>query len=171
MRNFYYEKAWLLFQELESSARAAVNDLPQNMPGLLAQYIEVLELTSEYAQNAVRGHKRKTAKTYSQDREKGIMEEEVAFTFFLEELLSSSVYLRSRFGTNSFIRGYIKGIRSRDDFGGQRKGFLANILSTMETDIQADRAEILQISRLIRKRFRIANNLFAIFSRAQSDKS
>jgi hypothetical protein len=93
------------------------------------------------------------------------MEEEIVFVCFLEELLSSSIYLRNRFETNDYVRQYMNLIKSRENYVGDKSGFLDNILLSLEAYQKADHEEILQISRLIHKRFLIANNIFTILRR------
>jgi len=168
MRNFYYEKAGQLFRQLQYTITAVSPQAIENAQEILLQYIEVLELTSEYARHTVRGHKRRKIRTFRQDRESGIMEEEIVFVCFLEELLSSSIFLRNRFETNDYIRRYMDLIENREDYMGERKGFLANILTHLEADQKADHEEIVQITKLIHKRFQIADSVFAIVERRDS---
>lgn len=164
MRNYYYEKSGELFHKLENGIHENKGEADKTME-LLQQYIEVMELTNEYARNTVRGYKRKKLKMFRQDPESGIMEEEIVFVCFLEELLSSSIYLRNRFETNDYVRQYMDLIKSRENYVGDKSGFLDNILLSLEAYQKADHEEILQISKLIRKRFLIANNIFAILRR------
>ena len=168
MRNFYYEKAWNMFQKLGENISSGLDVSHESIVGLLYEYIEVMELTTEYAHNAVRGYKRKKIKMFRHDNEKGVMEEELVFVSFLEELLSSSIYLRNRFETNEYIRNYIEGINNRVDYEGGKKGFLSNILANMKADEDTDNEEIIQIARLLGKRFRIANNIFSVMQKRKN---
>jgi hypothetical protein len=70
--------------------------------------------------------------------------------------------LRNRFEASSYLQRYVSHIKERETSLAEKKGFLANILSYLEADIKADREEINQITRLIRKRFRIANSIFSV---------
>lgn len=167
-RDFYYEKAGLLFRQLQHTITAVSPQAIETAKKILLQYIEVMELASEYARHTVRGHKRRKIRTFRQDREFGIMEEEIVFVCFLEELLSSSIYLRNRFETNDYIRRYMDLIENREENMRERKGFLANILTHLEADQKADHEEIVQITKLIHKRFQIADNVFAIIQRRDS---
>lgn len=162
MRNLHFEKAWEYFKNLE----AAILDNPEGylekVVELLIQYTETLEKANEYARSAIRGHQRERLKTYREDHSIGVMEEEIVFVRLLEELLSSGFYMRNRFDTNENIRLYAEAIKKRKMAGGDEGGFLEKIIKSLEADRKADLEEILQISRLIRKRFRIANNIFSV---------
>ncbi len=162
MRNFYYEKAGRLFRQLQATVMSTAPDALDSAQEILLQYIQVLDLTSEYARHTIRGHKRRKIRTFRQDRESGVMEEEIVFVCLLEELLSSSIYLRNRFETNDHVRRYRALIENRNDYVGDRRGFLSNILTHLEADQQADHEEIVELTKLIHKRFQIANSVFAI---------
>ena len=165
MRNFYYEKAWKLFQELEIAVKNAIPETSARLIDQIDRYSEALEIANEYARNAIRGNTRKKLKSFREDQSLGIMEEEVVFVGFLEELLSSGAYVRDRIDTNSNVRRYMEAIKGREYGGTDKKGFISNIVTSIEADQKTDKEEILQIIKFIRARFRTANNIFSVLER------
>lgn len=165
MRNFYYEKAWRIFHNLDTAIAANPNENIASIIEQLKQYTESLEITFEYAQNAVRGYGRVKTRSYREDNEFGIMEEEVVFLRMLDELQSSGAYLLNRFDTDENIHKYIRSVETRKYSPRDKKGFLSNIVTSLEAAQKTDHEEILQVSKLIRRRFRIANNIFSVFQR------
>ncbi len=166
MRSFYYKKARELFEKLLTNLKTYTDNSKYNsIFSLIEEYVETLESTCEYSHNATRGFKKNKVNSFKNDHNNGILEEEVVFVYMAEELLSSSIYFKNRFETNEHIELYVNMAKKQDNYKSNKNGFISNIIVNMEEDKKADQMEIIQISKLLNKRFRIADNIFSVLEK------
>ena len=99
---------------------------------------------------------------YRIDKVFGVLEEEIVLCYFLEEMISSSQFLKKRLETDSKIRIYRERLKR---FQSQRpggSGFLANILESLDAMTQTEIIEIEKLIQIMGERFRIGDKLFDI---------
>lgn len=164
LRNEYFEKSWDIFRHLEDALELDSMDTLIKTREVLEHYTETMEMAAEYTKSVVRGLSRKKIKKFRHDSKNGIMEEEIVFVGLTNELLSSGIYLKNRFKTNNEIQIYMKNIKGLQHRLATKKGFISNILDSMEATCRMDLKEIKQIVNSIHKRFEIANKVFLVFS-------
>jgi hypothetical protein len=161
MRNQNYQRSQEVFLRINALSRQKPY-VVKEMVRLLDEYILKLELTSQYATDAIRGLKRKKLGMYRTDKAFGVLEEEIVLCHFLEEMISSSRFLRKRLETDMKIRIYrerIKRFQSQTPGG---SGFLANILESLDSLTQSEFIEIDKLIQIMDERYRIGNKLFDI---------
>jgi hypothetical protein len=161
MRNGNYQKAHAAFRKLQEVARQ-VPFQPKEMIRQLEDYIKQLELTLQHASDAIRGLKRKKLAMYRVDKIFGVLEEEIVLTYFLEEMISSSQFLKKRLETDLKIRIYRDRLKrfQRQTPGGS--GFLANILDSLGAMTQTEFFEIEKLIQIMEERYRIGDKLFEV---------
>lgn len=161
MRNQNYRAAQAQFRGLQGlSSRDPFR--PKEMIRGLDLYIRQLELTHQHATDAIRGLKRRKLGMYRVDKVFGVLEEEVMLTYFLEEMISSSRFLRKRLETDIKIRVYRERIRRFQAQTPGGNGFLANILESLDAMTQAEFIEIEKLLQIMEERYRIGDKLFDI---------
>jgi hypothetical protein len=161
MRNQNYQRAHGGFRTLQEVSRADPFQ-PREMIRQLDAYIRQLEVTLQHAADAIRGLKRNKLAMYRVDKAFGVLEEEVVLTYFLEEMISSSRFLKKRLETDLKIRIYrerLKRIQLQTPGG---SGFLATILESLNALTQTEIAEIEKLMRIMEERYRIGDKLFDI---------
>ena len=95
MRNQNYQKAHAAFRRLQEISRQDPFS-PKEMIRHLESFIKQLETTLQHAADAIRGLKRQKLAMYRVDKVFGVLEEEIVLTYFLEEMISSSQFLKKR---------------------------------------------------------------------------
>jgi len=161
MRNQNYRKAHASFRKLQELSRQNPFQ-PKEMIRHLDEYIGQLEVTHQHASDAIRGLKRRKLGMYRVDKVFGVLEEEVVLTYFLEEMISSSQFLKKRLETDLKIKIYrerIKRFQSQTPGG---SGFLANILESLDAMTHAEFIEIEKLIQIMDERYRIGDKLFDI---------
>lgn len=161
MRNQNYQLAHAHFRKLQKLAHQNPFQ-PKEMIRQLEEYIGQLEVTHQHAADAIRGLKRRKLGMYRVDKVFGVLEEEVVLTYFLEEMISSSRFLKKRMETDLKIKIYrerIKRFQSQTPGG---SGFLANILESLDAMTQAEFIEIEKLMQIMEERYRIGDKLFDI---------
>ena len=136
--------------------------VPKEMIRLLEEHIGRLETTLRYANDAVRGLKRRKLAMYKLDKASGVLEEEIVLGYFLEEMISSSQFLKKRLETDLNIRAYrhrVKRFQSQTPGG---SGFLANILESLEAMMEAEFIDIEKLFGIMAERYRIGDKLFEV---------
>ncbi len=161
MRNQNYQRAHAFFGKLQEVSRQ--NPFrPKEMIRHLDDYLRHLEVTLQHAADAIRGLKRRKLGMYRVDKAFGVLEEEIVLTYFLEEMISSSHFLKKRLETDLKIKIYrerLKRIQLQTPGG---SGFLANILDSLEAMTQTEFIEIEKLIRIMEERYRIGDKLFDI---------
>lgn len=161
MRNVNYKRCQEAFRRIHDLSRQE-SFQPKEMIRLLDEYIQQLRVTFQYASDAIRGLKRRKLGMYRVDKVSGVLEEEIVLCYFLEEMISSSEFVRKRLETDLKIRIYrerIKRFQSQTPGG---SGFLANILDSLDAMTQTEFIAIERLIDIMDERYRIGNKLFDI---------
>jgi hypothetical protein len=161
MRNQNYQKSHLLFQKIQSLVHASPFQV-KDMIRLLDEYIRQLEVTLQHASDAIRGLKRRRLAMYRVDKVFGVLEEEIVLCYFLEEMISSSLFLKKRLETDGKIRVYRERLTRFQSQSPGGSGFLANILDSLKEMTQTEIIEIENLILIMEERYRIGDKLFDI---------
>jgi hypothetical protein len=156
MRNLNYKRCQEAFRRIHDLSRLESSQ-PKEMIRLLQ-----LAVTFQYASDAIRGLKRRKLGMYRVDKASGVLEEEIVLCYFLEEMISSSEFVRKRLETDLKIRIYrerIKRFQSQTPGG---SGFLANILDSLDAMTQTEFIAIERLIDIMEERYRIGDKLFDI---------
>jgi hypothetical protein len=161
MRNQNYQRAHAFFGKMQEVSRQTPMR-PKELIRHLDDYIRHLEVTLQHAADAIRGLKRRKLGMYRVDKVSGVLEEEIVLTYFLEEMISSSHFLKKRLETDLKIKIYrerLKRIQLQTPGG---SGFLANILESLDAMTQTEFIEIEKLIQIMEERYRIGDKLFDI---------
>jgi hypothetical protein len=96
------------------------------------------------------------------DKEFGVLEEEIVLTYFLEEMISSSQFLKKRLETDLKIRIYRERLKRLQLQSPGGSGFLSNILDSLDAMTEAEFIEIEKLIRIMEERYSIGDKLFDI---------
>jgi hypothetical protein len=161
MRNLNYKRCQESFHRIHALSRDA-DFQPKEMIRLLDEYIDRLKVTFQYASDAIRGLKRRKLGMYRVDKVSGVLEEEIVLCHFLEEMISSSEFIRKRLETDIKMRIYrerIKRFQSQTPGG---SGFLATIMESLDAMNQTEFIAIEKLLEIMDERYRIGDKLFEI---------
>jgi hypothetical protein len=161
MRNGNYQKAHAAFRALQELSRKTPFQ-PKEMIRQLDEYIKQLEITLQHASDAIRGLKRRKLGMYRVDKVFGVLEEEIVLTYFLEEMISSSQFLKKRLETDGKIRVYRERLKRFQLQSPGGSGFLSNILESLDAMTQPELFEIEKLIQIMEERYRIGDKLFDI---------
>jgi hypothetical protein len=161
MRNGNYQKAHAVFRRLQELSRLEPFQ-PKEMIRLLEEYITQLEVTLQHAADAIRGLKRRKLAMYRLDKMFGVLEEEIVLTYFLEEMISSSQFIKKRLETDLKIRIYRERLNRFQLQSPGGSGFLSNILESLDAMTQMEFIEIEKLIQTMEERYRIGDKLFDI---------
>ncbi|HLP43210.1 MAG TPA: hypothetical protein VK465_17025 [Fibrobacteria bacterium] len=161
MRNLNYRRCQEAFQRIHDFSRQETLQ-PKEMVRLLDEYIVQLKVTFQYASDAIRGLKRRKIGMYRVDKVFGVLEEEIVFCYFLEEMISNSEFVRKRLETDLKIRIYRERIKRFQGQSPGGSGFLANILDSLDAMNQTEFIAIERLIDIMDERYRIGNKLFDI---------
>lgn len=161
MRNGNYQKAHAVFRRLQELTRKEPFQ-PKEMIRLLEEYIVQLEVTLQHAADAIRGLKRRKLSMYRLDKVFGVLEEEIVLTYFLEEMISSSQFIKKRLETDAKIRIYRERLKRFQLQSPGGSGFLSNILESLDAMTQMEFIEIEKLIQTMEERYRIGDKLFDI---------
>lgn len=161
MRNGNYQKAHAVFRKLQETSRQDPFQ-PKEMIRLLEEYITQLEVTLQHAADAIRGLKRRKLAMYRLDKVFGVLEEEIVLTYFLEEMISSSQFIKKRLETDLKIRIYRERLKRFQLQSPGGSGFLSNILESLDAMTQMEFIEIEKLIQTMEERYRIGDKLFDI---------
>lgn len=161
MRNLNYQRSHVVFGSIQELSRQNPFQ-PKEMIRLLDDYIGQLEITLQHAADAIRGLKRRKLAMYRLDKAFGVLEEEIVLTYFLEEMISSSRFLKKRLETDLKIKIYRERLKRFQSQAPGGSGFLANILDSLDAMTQTEFIEIEKLIQIMDERFRIGDKLFDI---------
>lgn len=128
----------------------------------LDDLISDLETSFEYASNAIRGLRRGRLKRYRNDREFGVMEEEVVLQHFLEEMIIQARFLRKRLETDIKIRLYRERVRRLQAQSPAGDGFLKGVLDSLGALVQGESGDMQRILDLMEGRYQVGDRLMEI---------
>ena len=134
---------------------------PKTLESLL-NLKESLKLCLEHSRSAINGLKRGYFKAFREDQDYGILEEEHLLVNILEEVLQSTRFLIRRIETEVRLNEYRLNLDSSKSFevGQNFKGFLHDLMESLDELSSTAKPEILQIFSIIVDRARIAEFLF-----------
>lgn len=161
MRNLNYRRCQEAFQRIHDMSRLP-SFQPKEMVRLLDEYIRQLGVTFQYASDAIRGLKRRKLGMYKVDKAFGVLEEEIVLCYFLEEMISSSEFVRKRLETDLKIRVYRERIKRFQSQAPGGSGFLSNILESLDAMTQTEFIAIERLIDIMAERYRIGDKLFDI---------
>lgn len=165
-RKFHWEQRSHSFKEFQKSLHRLNLDLNNVLDPIVLGDLKTLEqnliLCLEHSRSAINGAKRGYFAAYREDPKLGIMEEEHLLVNILEEVLQSSRYLKSRIETEHQLDEYRKSLHNSKDasIGQDYKGFLSDLMTSLDDLSSTAKPEILQIFSIIIERSRIAEFLF-----------
>jgi len=167
MRNRQYERSYYLFRKLEGIAKHPDEFREHDqLPGL-REFASNVETCLEHANAAVFFGKRGKLTAYSQDRRYGILQEEYILVHFLQEVLSSVLYLIRRIETDQSLQSFATHLETFKGGHTQPNGFVDRVLDSLSAlkDTTAD--EFGQIYAVLSRRYMIGNKLFSLIQDLQ----
>lgn len=165
-RRFHWEQRSHSFQEFQKSLHRLNLDITNVLQAETINNLETLssnlELCLEHSRSAINGAKRGYFLAYREDPKLGIMEEEHLLVNILEEVLQSAKFLKSRIDTEHQMLEYRKSIQKHKstELASDYKGFLFDLMNSLDELSSTAKPEILQIFSIIIDRSRIAEFLF-----------
>jgi len=131
----------------------------------LGALLQELETVREYAADAVRGLQRNRVGRFRDDRERGILEEEIVLRHFCDEMETQARFLRMRVETDLRIRTYrerIRRIRKTYERDPDARQHLPGILDSLGGLAEAERGDIRRILDMMERRFEVGDRLMAV---------
>ena len=131
----------------------------------LGMLVTDLETVREYATDAVRGLLRRRVGRFRDDRQRGILEEEIVLRHFCVEMEAQARFLRMRVETDLRLRAYrarIRRIRRTHDRDPDAGPQLAGILDSFGGLAEAERGDIRRILDMMARRFEVGDQLMAV---------
>lgn len=131
----------------------------------LSALLTELETVREYASDAVRGLKRRRVGRFREDRERGVLEEEIVLLHFCAEMEAQARFLRMRVETDLRIRTYrerirrIRRARSRDP---DARAHLPGILDSLGGLAEEEVGDFRRILDMMERRFEVGDRLMAV---------
>ena len=159
-----YERARLRFvaaRELFPEAGTPGREFLHALGALLGE----LGTVREYAADAVRGLQRRRVGRFRDDRERGVLEEEIVLQHFCAEMEAQARFLRMRVETDLRIRAYRERIRrirktyARDPDG---KPHLPGILDSLGGLAEAEAGDFRRVLDMMERRFEVGDRLMAV---------
>jgi hypothetical protein len=160
MRNLYYEKSNYQFRKLKKTLDS---DKTLNESELLPDFHEFAELLNvclSYARASISRNKSNKMQFYAQDHFRGILQEEILLSYFLEQQLSSVKFIISYIETNVKIQNFAN--------KGKGEVTISHILSNINELNQNTKKNMRYIYDNIEKRYTIGNKLFGVLQELQS---
>lgn len=160
-----YERARLRFAEARAlfppgDAKPG-RDFLQALGALLVE----LETVREYAADAVRGLQRRRVGRFRDDRERGVLEEEIVLKHFCAEMEAQARFLRMRVETDLRIRAYrerIRRIRKTYARDPDARAHLPGILDSFGGLAEAELGDFQRILDMMERRFEVGDRLMAV---------
>ena len=166
-RNRQYERAYYLFRKLESLARNPDEFRENDQMPLLKEFAEAVESCLEHANASVFFGKRAKLQPYSKDRRYGILQEEYILVHFLQEVLSSILYVIRRIETDQSLQSFAEHLEGFKGSQTQPNGFVDRVLESLSALKETTADEFAQIYDVLSKRFQIGNKLFSLIQDLQ----
>jgi len=166
-RNRQYERAYYLFRKLEGVAKNPAEFHETDQLPLLKEFAASLETCLEHANASVFFGKRDKLQPYSIDRRYGILQEEYILVHFLQEVLSSVLYVIRRIETDQSLQSFAEHLQGFKGENAHPNGFVDRVLESLTAlkDTSAD--EFAQIYGVLSTRYQIGNKLFSLIQDLQ----
>lgn len=167
MRNRQYERAYYLFRKLEGLTKHGEEFREHDQLPILKEFASCVETCLEHANASIFYGKRNKLQSYSKDRRYGILQEEYILVHFLQEVLSSVLYVIRRIETDQSLQGFAEHLEQIKGDTVQANGFVDRVLESLTAlkDTTAD--EFSQIYGDIAQRYQIGNKLFSLIQDLQ----
>lgn len=167
MRNRQYERSYYLFRKIEGLAKQTDEFHENDQLPLLREFATSVETCLEHANASVFFGKREKLQSYAKDRRYGILQEEYILVHFLQEVLSSVLYVIRRIETDQSLQGFAEHLETIKGDNAQPNGFVDRVLESLTAlkDTTAD--EFDQIYGVLSKRYQIGNKLFSLIQDLQ----
>lgn len=171
-RNQHYENSYLLFHQLQSSANRGDDFASSGSQHLISEFSKEISNTLEFARESVFPFKRHRLLQYRDDRQYGILREELIFVSFLEEMVSSIKYMENRLETDERLHDFqeeLEAYKQEHEKHGNinQAGFVTSVLNSISELKHADRDHIREIFGSINQRFQVGNKLFSLIREMQ----
>jgi hypothetical protein len=124
-----------------------------------------LETVREYAADAIRGLQRRRVGRFRDDRERGVLEEEIVLQHFCAEMEAQARFLRMRVETDLRIRAYrerIRRIRKTYARDPDARAHLPGILDSLGGLAEAEVGDFKRILDMMERRFEVGDRLMAV---------
>jgi hypothetical protein len=171
-RNHHYEKSFQIFHHLQSELRDLHQQPTMAQMDLLRHFNDELEVTLNYAREAIGPFYRKRLNEFRTDRKYGVLKEELLLVYFLEEMLSSTRYLLRRIQTDAKLEEFAQGLqqykKQHEELGNDNEGFVSHVLSTLSSMKEGNSSKFDQIIPLIHQRYQESNQLFSLLRELQN---
>ncbi len=167
MRNRQYERAYYHFRKLEGLAKKPEEFRESDQLPLLREFAASVETCLEHANASVFFGKRNKLPSYSKDRNYGILQEEYILVHFLQEVLSSVLYVIRRIETDQSLQEFATNLETIKGDNIQPNGFVDRVLESLSALKETSADEFAQIYGILSMRFQIGNKLFSLIQDLQ----
>jgi len=164
MRDAAYHKAYASYRDLALALRRQEKAEKEAIRHIEA-FLAALQDAQSYAEDSVRGLKRRHLNMYRDDKDFGVLEEEVVLCHFLEEMRSSSRFLQARLNTDFKLRVYSRRLRRIQTQKPGGEGFITPILASVDKFQETEFIAIGSLLDLMDQRWQVGHGLFEIISR------
>jgi hypothetical protein len=156
----YYEKANYKFRKLKKLLDSKKSLEESELLKEFYEFAELLNICLSYAKASVFSSKTDKAISYSQDHQRGILQEEMLLVYFLEEQVSSVKYIISHVETNMRIQAFAnKGVNEIS---------ISHIIANIDELNQDTEKDLRYFYDNIERRYMIGNKLFGILQELQN---
>jgi len=166
MRNRLYERAYYLFRKIEGLAKSD-NFREEDQLPLLKEFATSVETCLEHANSSIFFGKRKKLQSYSKDRRFGILQEEYILVHFLQEVLSSILYVIRRIETDQSLQQFASHLETFKEEQIPNNGFVDRVLESLSALKDTSGDEFAQIYGVLATRYQIGNKLFSLIQDLQ----
>jgi hypothetical protein len=131
----------------------------------LGALIGELANVREFAADAIRGLQRRRVGRFRDDREHGVLEEEIVLQHFCAEMEAQARFLRMRVETDLRIRAYrerIRRIRKTHSRDPDARAHLPGILDSLGGLAEAEVGDFRRILDMMERRFEVGDRLMAV---------
>jgi hypothetical protein len=130
-------------------------------------FIETLGSAFDFSQSAIQGLSRNKLATYSKNPSGGVLAEEVLLVHFLEEVLSSAIFLHNRIKTTRNIMQYrnLLHITKKSQKRSAATGYLETLVKIIKRNQKNEEKEFQQIMRIIWVRINIISHVLSIIQK------
>jgi len=160
MRNLYYEKANYKFRKLKKLIDTAKSLEESELLQKFYEFAELLNVCQSYSKASIFCSKSDKIASYSQDHQRGILQEEVLLIYFLDEQISSVKYIISHIETNMRIQAFAS--------DGSSEIYVSHIIANINELNQDTEKDLRYFYNNMEKRYSIGNNLFGILQELQN---
>jgi len=167
MRNRQYERSYYLFRKLEGLSKNPEEFKENDQLPMLREFASSVETCLEHANACVFFGKRAKLQPYSKDRRYGILQEEYILVHFLQEVLSSVLYVVRRIETDQSLQAFATHLETFKEDSPHPNGFVDRVLESLTALKETTADEFAQIYGVLSMRYQIGNKLFSLIQDLQ----